>query len=208
MTFKIVQIPAGQMANFVYIIADEETELAAVIDPSWELDKVFSTLKRNGWTAKYIINTHSHFDHVLGNDQVAGVTGAKIIQHQDSKLDKDIAVKDGQTIELGNTRLLVIHTPGHSEDSICLVVEGKLVFTGDTLFVGTCGRIDLPGSDPAKMYHSLIDIVSKLDENLIVYPGHDYGSSETSTIGREKSTNQVLQPRTRAEFLEFMGAGS
>ena len=207
MSFKVVQIPVGQMANYTYIIADEDSDLAAVIDPSWELDKIFTALKRNGWTAKYVINTHSHFDHVLGNEQVASVTGAKIVQHENSKLAKDIAVKDGQTIELGTTRIRVLHTPGHSEDSVCLVLDDQLVFTGDTLFVGNCGRVDLPGSDPAKMYHSLFDVVAKLDEKLIVYPGHNYGTTETSTIGRERSTNFVLQPKTEQEFLEFMGAG-
>lgn len=207
MTFKVLQIPAGQMANYTYIIADEDTDLAAVIDPSWELDRTFSALKKNGWTAKYIINTHGHFDHVLGNEQVAAATGAKIVQHENSKLNKDISVKDGQTIELGKTRLQVLHTPGHSEDSMCLVLEGQLVFTGDTLFIGNCGRVDLPGSDAEKMYHSLFDVVAKLDERLLVYPGHNYGSTETSTIGRERSTNFVLQPKTKKEFLEFMGAG-
>ena len=207
MTFKVLQIPAGQMANYTYIIADEDTDLAAVIDPSWELDKTFSALKKNGWTAKYIINTHGHFDHVLGNEQVAAATGAKIVQHENSKLNRDISVKDGQTIELGKTRLQVLHTPGHSEDSMCLVLEGQLVFTGDTLFVGNCGRVDLPGSDAEKMYHSLFDVVAKLDERLLVYPGHNYGSTETSTIGRERTTNFVLQPKTKEEFLEFMGAG-
>ena len=207
MTFKVVQIPVGQMANYTYIIADEDSDLAAVIDPSWELDNIFTALKRNGWTAKYVINTHSHFDHVLGNEQVASVTGAKIIQHENSKLAKDISVKDGQTIELGSTRLRVLHTPGHSEDSVCLLLDDQLVFTGDTLFVGNCGRVDLPGSDPVKMYHSLFDVVAKLDEKLVVYPGHNYGTTETSTIGRERSTNFVLQPKSQQEFLEFMGAG-
>lgn len=207
MTFKVLQIPVGQMANYTYVLGDEEAEQAVVIDPSWELDKIFNALKRNGWTAKYVINTHSHFDHVLGNEQVAAVTGAKIIQHEKSKLEKDIAVRDGEKIEIGKTILRVVHTPGHSEDSICLVLDGELVFTGDTLFVGNCGRTDLAGSDPAKMYHSLLDIVSKLDERLAVYPGHNYGPTETSTIGREKKSNHVLQPRTKQEFLELMGAG-
>ena len=208
MTYSVLQIPVGEMSNYTYIIADEDTDLAAVIDPSWELDKVFSALKKNGWTAKYVINTHTHFDHVLGNEQVSSITKAKIVQHENSKLERDIAVKDGQTIELGKTQLRVLHTPGHSEDSICLVLDEKLVFTGDTLFVGTCGRIDLPGSDPSKMYQSLFEVVSKLDEKLVVYPGHNYGPSETSTIGRERATNYVLQPRTREQFLELMGAGA
>lgn len=203
----VLQIPVGQMANFTYIVADEENGDAAIIDPSWDLDEVFHVLKKNGWRAKYVINTHTHFDHVLGNDQVAEVTGAKIVQHKNSQLEKHIAVSDGDTIEIGSVRLRVLHTPGHSKDSMCLILDGKLIFTGDTLFVGNCGRIDLPGSDPAEMYHSLFDRLAKLDENLVVYPGHNYGSTPTSTIGHEKKTNYVLQPKSKQEFLELMGAG-
>jgi hydroxyacylglutathione hydrolase len=203
----ILQIPVGQMANFTYIIADEESGDAAIIDPSWDLDEIFHALKKNGWRAKYVINTHTHFDHVLGNDQVAGVVGAKIVQHKNSQLEKHVAVSDGDVIEIGSIRLRVLHTPGHSKDSMCLILDDQLIFTGDTLFVGNCGRTDLPGSDPAEMYHSLFDRLAELDEKLVVYPGHNYGSTPTSTIGREKKTNFVLQPRSKQEFLEFMSAG-
>jgi glyoxylase-like metal-dependent hydrolase (beta-lactamase superfamily II) len=195
------------MANFTYIIADGESSDAAIIDPSWDLDKVFHALKKNGWRAKYVINTHSHFDHVLGNDQVAAVTGAKIVQYKNSQLAKQIAVSDGEVIEIGSIKLRVLHTPGHSKDSMCLILDGKLIFTGDTLFVGNCGRTDLPGSDPAEMYYSLLDRLVKLNENLVVYPGHDYGSTPTSTIGHEKKTNYVLQSRSKQEFLDFMASG-
>jgi hydroxyacylglutathione hydrolase len=203
----ILQIPVGQMANFTYIVADEESGEAAVIDPSWDLDKIFQALKKNGWRAKYVINTHTHFDHVLGNEQMAEVTGAKIVQHKNSQLKKDIAVSDGDTIEIGSIRLRVLHTPGHSKDSMCLLLDDHLIFTGDTLFVGNCGRVDLPGSDAKEMYYSLFDRLAKLDEKLILYPGHNYGSTSTSTIGHEKKTNYVLQPRSKQEFLEFIAAG-
>ena len=203
----ILQIPVGQMANFTYIVADEDSGDAAIIDPSWDLDDVFHALKKNGLKAKYVINTHTHFDHVLGNEQVAEVTGAKIIQHENSKLQKDIAVKDGDTIEVGSIKMKVMYTPGHSKDSMCLILDDQLIFTGDTLFVGNCGRTDLPGSDPAEMYHSLFDKLAGLDEKLVVYPGHNYGSTPTSTIGNEKKTNYVLRPRSKQEFLGFMGAG-
>ena len=203
----ILQIPVGQMANFTYIIADEESGDAAIIDPSWDLDQIFHALKKNGWHAKYIINTHTHFDHVLGNDQVAGVLGAKIVQHKNSQLEKHLSVSDGDVIEIGSIRLRVLHTPGHSKDSMCLILDSQLIFTGDTLFVGNCGRTDLPGSDPAEMYHSLFDLLAKQDEELVVYPGHNYGSTPTSTIGHEKKTNYVLQPRSKQEFLDFMSAG-
>jgi len=204
---KVLQIPVGQMANFTYIVADEETDEAAVIDPSWDLEKIYEALKRNGWTAKYIINTHSHFDHVLGNEQLAKLTGARIAQHEASALERDIDMHDGDTIAVGNITLRVVHTPGHSKDSICLVLDNKLVFTGDTLFVGNCGRTDLPGSDPAEMYDSLFGKVAKLDDSLVMYPGHDYGNKPSSTIGHEKKFNYVLSPRTKQEFLEFLSSG-
>lgn len=203
----ILQIPVGQMANFTYVIADEESGDVAIIDPAWDLDKIFHTLKKNGWRAKYVINTHTHFDHVLGNEQVVEVTGAKIVQHNNSQLKKHVAVSDGDVIEIGSVRLRVLYTPGHSKDSICLMLDNQLIFTGDTLFVGNCGRTDLPGSDPAEMYHSLFDRLAKLDDKLIVYPGHNYGSTPTSTIGHEKKTNYMLRPRSKQEFLEFMAAG-
>jgi glyoxylase-like metal-dependent hydrolase (beta-lactamase superfamily II) len=203
---KILQIKVGKMANFTYVIADDDTGYAAIIDPSWDLDEILNILKKNGWRALYIINTHTHFDHVLGNDQVATITGAKIIQHENSDLEKDIAIKDGDTIQLGNIKIKVMYTPGHSKDSMCLVLD-DVIFTGDTLFVGNCGRTDLPGSDPIEMYNSLFNRLAKLDDKLTIYPGHDYGASPTSTIGHEKKTNYVLQPMSKQEFLQFMAAG-
>ena len=194
------------MANFTYIIADEQSGEAAIIDPSWDLERIFGTLKKNSWKAKYIVNTHTHFDHVLGNEQVAEITGAQIIQHKDSKLINQVLVSEGDVITVGNIPIRVLHTPGHSKDSICLVVDGELVFTGDTLFVGNCGRVDLPESNPKEMYNSLFQKVIKLEDSLIVYPGHDYGSRPTSTIGQEKETNYVLQPRSLPEFLGFMAS--
>ncbi|MFL6479567.1 MAG: MBL fold metallo-hydrolase [Nitrososphaera sp.] len=203
----VFQIAVGQMANFTYIVSDEENGEAAIIDPSWDLDKIFHTLKKNNWQAKYIINTHTHFDHVIGNEQVAEVTGAKIVQHKNSQLEKDIAVSDGDIVQIGNIMLRILYTPGHSKDSMCLLVDDKFILTGDTLFVGNCGRVDLPGSDAKEMYDSLFDRLAKLDENLIIYPGHDYGSTSTSTIRHEKKTNYILQTRSKQEFLDLMTAG-
>ena len=203
---RVIQIPVGQMANFSYIIADEKIGQAAIIDPSWDLEKIFDTLKKNRWNSKYIINTHSHFDHVLGNEQVAEITGANIVQHNNSQLVKQISVSEGDLVKVGDIPIRILHTPGHSADSICLIVDGHFVFTGDTLFVGNCGRVDLPGSNASEMYTSLLEKVAKLDESLIVYPGHDYGPRPTSTIGEEKRTNYVLRPRSMKEFLQFMAA--
>jgi len=201
---KVHQIEVGNMQNFTYIVSDEETGDAIIIDPSWDLDKIEEIITRNDLKIKYIVNTHHHFDHTLGNEAMVKSTGAKIIQYESSTLNHDISVSDGDKIKFGNSELSVLHTPGHSKDSICLIGADK-IFSGDTLFVGNCGRVDLPGGSAKELYHSLMDIISNLDENWVLYCGHNYGSSTTSTIGNEKQTNFVLQKRTEQEFVEIMG---
>jgi hydroxyacylglutathione hydrolase len=200
---KVHQLEVGNMQNFTYIIEDEETKESVVIDPSWDLDLIIDVIERNALKIKYVINTHHHFDHTIGNDAIAKHTKSKILQHESSTLKNDIRVSDGDKIIFGNSELTVIHTPGHSKDSICLVGDGK-IFSGDTLFVGNCGRVDLPGGSAKALYHSLLGIIFKLDDNLTLYPGHNYGTSQISTIGKEKKTNFVLQPRTETEFIDFM----
>ncbi|HSD04413.1 MAG TPA: MBL fold metallo-hydrolase [Nitrosopumilaceae archaeon] len=202
---KVHQLEVGEMQNFTYILEDEETHDAVVIDPSWDLQDVLQIIEKNNLKVNYIINTHYHFDHTIGNEFIVKATGAKIIQHKSSTLKNDMTVSNGDKIKFGNLELAVFHTPGHSKDSMCLVGDGK-IFSGDTLFVGNCGRVDLPGGDARELYHSLFDIVSKMDEKLVLYPGHNYGNSVTSTIGKEKKMNFVLQPRTEEEFVEFMNS--
>ncbi|HET9773814.1 MAG TPA: MBL fold metallo-hydrolase [Nitrososphaeraceae archaeon] len=204
MTLKIEQIQVGQMANFTYLIIDEEEKEIAIIDPSWDLDKIFEIIKRNSYRVKFIINTHTHFDHILGNEQVLAITNCQIVQHENSMDRHDIAVKDGDRIRVGNIVIDILYTPGHSKDSICLIVDSKIIFTGDTLFVGNCGRIDLPGGNVNEMYDSLLRRIIKLNDELTVYPGHNYGMKTVSTIGEEKNTNYVLAPRTLQEFIQFM----
>ena len=201
---KVYQIPVGNMQNFSYIVEDEDTSESIIIDPSWDLIELEMIIKENNLKIKYIVNTHHHFDHTLGNEAMVESTKAPIIQHKSSELKHDITVKDGDFIEFGNSKLKVLHTPGHSQDSICLVGDGK-IFSGDTLFVGNCGRIDLPGGSAKDLYHSLFDVLHKLDENLVMYSGHNYGGSEISTLGQEKITNHVMQKRTEQQFLDMMG---
>ena len=204
MTFKIEQIPVGKMANFTYLIIDNEEKETAIIDPSWDLEKIFEIIEKNEYKIKYIINTHSHFDHVLGNDQIVDITKCKVIQHKNSKEKHDISVNDGDEFKVGKTLIKVLFTPGHSKDSICLLVDSKIIITGDTLFIGNCGRTDLPGSDPEEMYNSLFEKILNLDNNLVVYPGHNYGYKSISTIGEEKKNNYVLFPRSKEQFIKFM----
>lgn len=192
------------MQNFTYILEDEKTGEAVLVDPSWDLDMVEQLITRNSLKIKYIINTHHHFDHTIGNEAMAKATGAKIIQHELSTLKHDISVKDGDKIHFGDSEVSVLHTPGHSKDSICLVGDEKIL-TGDTLFVGNCGRVDLPGGSAKELYHSLFGVLSKLDDNLVMYSGHNYGSTKTSTLGQQKTTNFVMQNRTEGEFVELLG---
>ena len=201
---KVHQIEVGNMQNFMYIIEDEETGETIILDPSWNLDEIQKVITRHDLKIKYIVNTHHHFDHTLGNEAMAKEYEAKIVQHESSTLKHDISLKDGQKIKFGNSELTVIHTPGHSKDSICLVGDGK-IFTGDTLFVGNCGRVDLPGGSAKELYHSLFDVLAKMDDSLELYSGHNYGSTPNSTIGKEKQSNFVLQKRTEEEFVELMG---
>ena len=152
---------------------------------------------------KYVINTHHHRDHTAGNQDIKWRFSAKIVAHKLSTIDKDVSVADGDTIKLGNVVIKVLYTPGHTPDSICLLIDGKLL-TGDTLFVGECGRTDLPNGNSKDMYASLFGKLMKLDDSIEVYPGHDYGSSPYSTIGKERRTNYTLKKRSLDEFVEFM----
>ena len=201
---KVYQIQVGNMQNFSYIVVDEDTSKAIVIDPSWDLIELELVIKKNNLKIKYIVNTHHHFDHTLGNQAMAESTKAPIIQHEYSELKHDITVKDGDFIEFGNSKLKVLHTPGHSKDSICLIGDGK-IFSGDTLFVGNTGRVDLPGGSAKELYHSLFDVLYSLGDDLVLYSGHNYGPAEVSTIGQEKITNLVMQKRTEQQFVEMMG---
>jgi hydroxyacylglutathione hydrolase len=200
MFFK--QIKRGS-DNFSYVIADETTKEAAVVDPSFNSAEIISLLKSLGYRAKYIIDTHYHGDHIAGNQEIKLAFNAKVVAHKLSRTAKDISVVDEDIIKVGKIRVKVIHTPGHSPDSICLLFDNKLL-TGDTLFVGECGRTDLSNGSARDMYHSLFNKLMKLDDNIEVYPGHDYGSRPHSTIGLEKKTNYTLEKRTLEEFIEFM----
>jgi glyoxylase-like metal-dependent hydrolase (beta-lactamase superfamily II) len=188
--------------NFSYVVADDITREAVVVDPSFNAEAIVRLLRDKNLNVKYIINTHDHIDHIVDNEYIKSNFNAKIVAHKLSDVKKDVSVADGDVVNVASINIKVIHTPGHTPDSICLLVDGKLL-TGDTLFVGECGRTDLPGSSPEDMYHSLHKLI-ELDDDVEVYPGHDYGVKPYSTIGFEKRTNYTLENRTLEEFIEFM----
>jgi len=191
--------------NFSYIIADEETREAVVVDSSYNAGEIIRILKTEKLNLKYLINTHGHSDHTAGNEELRFNFGVKTIAHKLSINKPEVTVEDGDMISVGSVKIKVIHTPGHTPDGICLLVEGKKLLTGDTLFVSECGRTDMAGGDSGKLYNSLFDKLMKLRDDIEVYPGHDYGPRPRSTIGDERKSNYVLQPRTVEEFKAFMG---
>jgi len=190
--------------NFSYIIADETTKEAAVVDSSFNAVEITRELKAQDFTLKYIINTHGHSDHTAGNYELHAAFGAKIVGHSSSRARYDIPVEDGEILQVGSITIKVVHTPGHTTDGISLLVDGKKVLTGDTLFVGECGRTDFAGGNTRSMYDSLFNKLLALDDSVEVYPGHDYGDKKSSTIGDERRLNYTLKPRTVEEFIEFI----
>lgn len=184
MYFK--QLKCGGGKNFGYIIADERTKEAALVDPSPDPTPAIKEAEKNGFEIVYVINTHSHHDHVGGNSKVLQISNAKIISHRNASNNRDIEVDDGDQILLGNIKLEIMHTPGHTDDSICILAEDHLI-TGDTLFVGRIGGT-YTNSDALIEFDSLKRLM-KLNDLISVWPGHNYGLMESSTIKNERDTN-------------------
>jgi glyoxylase-like metal-dependent hydrolase (beta-lactamase superfamily II)/rhodanese-related sulfurtransferase len=207
-----------------YLVACEAHRAAAVIDPDRDVAQYVDAAAARGLRITHVIETHLHADHVSGNTDLAARTGAAIYIHEAAGAEfTHEALRDGDVITLGNVRLLVRHTPGHTPDSITLLAvdttragEPWLAFTGDTLFVGDIGRPDLVGADAARtlagqMYDSLFGTLLRLDDSLLIFPGHGAGSlcgksigaMRSTTLGYERRFNPALTPRPRPEFIEF-----
>lgn len=201
------QIPVGQMQNFSYLIGDEASKEAAVVDPAWENGKILELARKEDLNIKFILVTHSHYDHIDGVKGVVDATDAAVYVHSDDSLEieklnieKIKKIKNNEIIEIGKMKIKVLHTPGHSPGSVCYLLDNKIV-TGDMLFVEGIGRIDLPGGDIEKMFNSLQKL-KELDGKIEVYPGHDYGSRKSSTIAYEKKNNAYMKA-SKEEFFRI-----
>jgi glyoxylase-like metal-dependent hydrolase (beta-lactamase superfamily II) len=186
----VKQIEIGGMDNFSYLAGCEKTRKAAVIDPGADVERILAEAEREGLAITHIVNTHGHGDHTAGSAGLKALTGARIVIHA---LDAaavpqaDILVSDDQDLQVGGITFRVLHTPGHTPGGICLYAEGQL-FTGDTLFVGDSGRTDLAGGHRPTLGASIRRLMTLPDET-VVWPGHDYGPTPSSTIGWEKRHN-------------------
>jgi glyoxylase-like metal-dependent hydrolase (beta-lactamase superfamily II)/rhodanese-related sulfurtransferase len=188
-----------------YLAGCTETCAAALIDPEIsQIDHYLALAARDGLRIRYLIDTHTHADHFSATRQLARKLAVPVVMHRASPAPfVDMRIGDGEMLVLGRLRLQVIHSPGHTSDSMCLLVEDRL-FTGDTLLIGATGRTDLPSGDPEALYDSLFHRILRLDPQLKVYPAHDYNGRSYSTIGQEIAANPRLQARDRAAFVEMM----
>jgi hydroxyacylglutathione hydrolase len=223
------QIAVGQMANFAYLVGSRATREALIVDPAWSVDALLDRAEAAGMKVVGALVTHYHQDHVGGSIFGMNIEGIdRLLARQPMPIyvneleaegtkkitgasESDLARKrSGDAIELGGVRVRFLHTPGHTPGSQCFLVEeagqpGKLV-SGDTLFLGSCGRVDLPGSDPEAMYRSLNETLKRLPDETLLYPGHLYSAEAFDTLGHEKRTNPFLRVASLDQFLMFMGA--
>ena len=196
------QMRVGTMQNFVYILEDEQSREAIVIDSGWQTNPIVRQAASDGVRVKFAVATHNHFDHTTTLRELARALGAQVVAHENSPIRHDLSVKDGDALAVGRSSVKVIYTPGHTEDSICLY-DGANLFTGDTLFIGNCGRTDLPGGSPEKMFRSLHDVILRLPPETVIYPGHDYGDVPFRKLGEEAALNPTLSARSYSEFLRI-----
>jgi hydroxyacylglutathione hydrolase len=200
------QLELGPMANYVYLIGDPNTRDVAVVDPAWDVDRIVDLAEEEGLTISKILITHSHFDHINGVEGLLHRTKATVYVNKfEAEFMKAVRpelvqVDSGDTTRLGGVDITFLHTPGHTPGSQCFLVNERLI-SGDTLFIGGCGRCDLPGSNPEDMYYSLTQKLAKLDDRTLVFPGHNYAARPYSTIADEKRFNLYLQFESLQDFL-------
>jgi glyoxylase-like metal-dependent hydrolase (beta-lactamase superfamily II) len=221
------QIEIGPMANFVYLVGSTETRQAAVVDAAWDIEQILRLAAADGMEIIYAFVTHTHPDHVgswlrgahiEGLEELLAKSKAKVVVHKaEREFVKFLSPSDcleaesGHRIDIGGAQIRLIHTPGHSPGSQCFLLEGRApgepgrLISGDTLFIDSCGRVDLPGSNPQQIYESLTQKLMRLPDDTLLFPGHNYAAARSSTIGEQRKTNPYLQFGSLSAFLAAMG---
>ncbi len=197
----VKQFRTGGDRNFGYLAGDETTKMAVVIDPSYSPDMIADYADENGYMINYIFITHNHYDHTNGNKEIERRTGIKPLLFGNKDPKTNMLIMNDAVLPLGSLKIKIIHTPGHTEDSICVFV-GDAIFTGDTLFVGKIGGTDF-GRQAKTEYDSLHNKLMTLPDEIRVFPGHDYGIAPESTIAREKKSNPFLVQPDFDSFLHL-----
>ena len=199
------QIPTGGCQS--YLIGCDETCGAAVVDPEiTQVDRYVALAAHHGLRIRYLIDTHTHADHFSATQELSRRLDAPVVMHRQSPAPfVNIRVDAGEMIIVGKLRVRVLHTPGHTRDSICLLLPDRLL-TGDTLLIDGTGRTDLPTGDAEALHESLFNGILRLDPALLIFPAHNYGKQGHSTLERELAHNPRLQKRDRAAFVEMMGS--
>jgi hydroxyacylglutathione hydrolase len=200
----------GPMANLVYLLGDPGSREAAVVDPAWDVERILEIAERDGFRITDLLLTHAHPDHVNGVAELSRRTGARVHLHPSEAAwlragDLPLVLSEEERpVKIGTIPVSVLHTPGHSPGSRCFQIGDRLI-SGDTLFIGACGRTDLPGGSPEQLFRSL-GRLKALDDSLSLCPGHRYGEREKSTLGEEKRENVFLRASSLGEFLRFFQA--
>jgi len=200
----IEQIKVG-FDNFSYVIYSNKNKEAVIVDPSFDASDALKFIWKNSLILKYVITTHYHSDHSGDIKRIkkeiplvkliaSEIDGKKLYEKM------DIFATDNLELNLGEIELRFITTPGHTPGGICILVNNEALLTGDTLFIGDCGRTDLPGGNLKDMFTSLHEKIMSLPDSLIIYPGHDYGEKPFDTLGNQKKTNKTLKARNLEEF--------
>jgi len=218
------QIEIGPMQNFTYLVGDPTTREAFVVDAAWDIPAIVRLAEKDGFTITKALVTHYHQDHLGGDFAGHHIPGAAELLaqvkakvyinkaeaeflHRLSGLSASdiVKVESGDTTSVGNVTVTFIHTPGHTPGSQCFLIENRLV-AGDTLFVNSCGRVDLPGSSPEDMYYSLRKL-SELSDDTILYPGHNYAEKPSAVLAEQKRHNMYLRLSSQSlqNFLATMG---
>lgn len=214
------QIELGPMQNFVYLVGSTQTRKVAVVDAAWDIEAILRVAAKDEMEITHALVTHTHPDHVGGGFSGVQIEGlsellerakVKVVVHKAeaeflrSLSPSDILkVEGGDEIDVGGVKIKLIHTPGHTPGSQCFLVQSRLV-SGDTLFINSCGRVDLPGGNPEEMYRSLTQRLMALPDETLLFPGHDYAREKSSTLGDQKKSNPYLQFHSLHQFLRAMG---
>lgn len=217
--FAVTDGLAQQMVNFVYAIGDKQTGQALLVDPAYDVNGLLDLLEADGMICSGVLATHYHPDHVGGEMMGFSIEGiSRLLERVSVPIhvqadeaayvqtvtgvgaDQLISHLSGDVVQVGDIKIELIHTPGHTPGSQCFLVDGRLV-AGDTLFLEGCGRMDLPGSDPEQMYDSLTTKLAKVPDHAVLYPGHRYSLESSANMGITRKRNMVFRPSNRAQWL-------